>query len=82
MLSHFTRIKKMWRNKNRDFLGYKILKERKFDQLNNNSSEIDNPVQVNNITDIPRQEDILTIEISCQNIKFYPERPKKAFFTP
>ena len=72
----------MWRNNNRDFLGYKILKERKFDQLNDNSSERDNPVQVNNITDIPNQEDILATEISCQNIQFYLERPKKANFTP
>ena len=50
--------------------------------MNDNSSERDNPVQVNNITDIPGQEDILTTEISCQNIKFYPERPKKENFTP
>ena len=63
-------------------MGYNALKERKFDQLNDNSSERDNPVQVNNITDIPSQEDILATEISCQNIQFYPERPKKANFTP
>ena len=61
---------------------YKTLKERKFHQLNDNSSERGNPVQVNNITDIPGQEDNLSTEISCQNIKFYPERPRKANFTP
>ena len=72
----------MWKNQNRDFLGYNALKERKFDQLNDNSSERDNLFQVNNITDIPGQENILTTEISCLNIKFYPERPKKANFTP
>ena len=72
----------MWKNQNRDFLGYNALKERKFDQLNDNSSERDNLFHVNNITDIPGQENILTTEISCQNIKFYPERPKKANFTP
>ena len=65
----------MWRNQNRDFLGYKTIKIRKFDQLNDNSSERDNSVQVNNIADIPGQEDILTSEISFQNIKFYLERP-------
>ena len=64
------------------FSRIQTLKERKFDQLNNNSSERDNPVQVNNITDIPNQEDILATEISCQNIQFYLERPKKANFTP
>ena len=54
----------------------------KFEQLNDNSSERDNFFQVNNITDFHGQENILTTEISCQNIKFYPERPQKANFTP
>ena len=67
----------MWKNKNRDFLGFNALKE-----FNDYSSGRDNFFQVNNISDIPGQENILTAEISCLNIKFYPERPKKANFTP
>jgi hypothetical protein len=52
------------------------------DNFFTNSSGRDNFFQVNNIIDIPGQETIFTTEISCQNVKFYHERPKKANFTP